>query len=403
MPAGSRVPSTQPTGAAESDWSRPDLSLVLGSLAGLAVVGVLLARDVASGRPATASAASVGRVEAVLGQVLRRSEGTLAWHQTLAGDPVVVRDSLYVPPGAFAALALADGSRLDLGERTLVVLEPPTEEGLALRLVKGSLTGFAAGPLALRGGRSDARLEPGAAARIEAAEGAEPRVAVLAGRALVEGAPVEAAPGSVRLESPENHQRLYLAGFPARVTLRWDPANPSLRVEASGADGAAVPSPVEPARAGEAELPVPAPGAYGWRLLDGNGAPRSETRRFFALADEPPRHVTPRAGEIVLAPEGAQVPFWWTAAPGARRYRLEVALDPGFAKVAFSVESETPGAWVTPPPPEGVYLWRVRVSQPGREGAPWSEATSFRLIRRPLPEAPRLLDPSIEVDGGAAR
>jgi hypothetical protein len=154
---------------------------------------------------------------------------------------------------------------------------------------------------------------------------------------------------------------------------------------------------------GEAELLVPAPGAFTWRLVDGTGAPRSEARRFFALEDPPSRPVTPRAGEVVLAPERAQVPFFWTAAPGASRYRIEVAQDPGFASVALSAESEAPGTWLTPPPAEGVYHWRVRVSQPGREQAPWSAPTPFRLIRRPLPQAPVLFDPSIEVERGTAR
>jgi hypothetical protein len=69
--------------------------------------------------------------------------------------------------------------------------------------------------------------------------------------------------------------------------------------------------------------------------------------------------------------------------------------------VVLAAESETPGAWITPGTPEGVFHWRVRVAQADREGSPWSASTPFRLIRRPLPEAPELFDPSIEVERAA--
>jgi hypothetical protein len=403
MPGGSRVVSSQLTAA--TDWTRADFALALSSLAGLAAVGALLVRDVASERDARPEAGpAAGRVEWLLGDVLRRPDGTLAWHETGAGDELHAYDSLYVPPGAYATVHLADGSRLDLAERTLVVIEPPAPAGQALRLVKGSLTGFAAGTVAVRGGETVALLEPGSAALLDAGEDAAPRVEVLAGRAIVGNAAVGPAPGAVRLDAPARHERLYAASFPAPVTLRWDPGDPSLRVEVAGSPGALPPPTLlSPAGAGEASFEVPAPGAYTWRLVDAAGAPRSETRRFFALEDAPPRPVTPAAGEIVLAPGGAQIPFFWTAAQGARRYRLEIAPDPAFAAVGFGTESETPGAWITPGMPEGVYHWRVRVSQPGREGSPWSVSTPFRLIRRPLPEAPRLFDASIEVERGTAR
>jgi hypothetical protein len=397
------VVSSQVTSAADSDWTRADLALALGSIAGLVAVGAFLVWDVASERDARPRAAApLGRVEWLLGDVLRRPEGTLAWNETRAGDDVVARDSLYVPPGGFATIALADGSRLDLEESTLVVIDPPAPAGPAVRLVKGKLTGFAAVSITVRGDRDAAVLEAGSTALLGAEENAAPRVEVLTGRAVVGSAAVEAARGTARLEAPERNQRLYLPSFPTAVTLRWNPADPSLRVEVEAPPGV-LPgaASLEPKEAGEASFSVPGPGPYTWRLVDAAGKPRSETRRFFALEDAPPRPLTPRDGEIVLAPQGAQVPFWWTAAAGARRYRLEVAPDPGFAQVVLAAESETPGAWITPGTPEGVFHWRVRVAQADREGSPWSASTPFRLIRRPLPEAPELFDPSIEVERAA--
>jgi len=88
---------------------------------------------------------------------------------------------------------------------------------------------------------------------------------------------------------------------------------------------------------------------------------------------------------------------------GFARYRVEIATDSAFARVAFAADAEGPGLWAAPRLPEGVYYWRVRASEADRGEAPFSAPSPFRLIHRPLPEAPQLFDPSIEVDRGDAR
>jgi hypothetical protein len=88
---------------------------------------------------------------------------------------------------------------------------------------------------------------------------------------------------------------------------------------------------------------------------------------------------------------------------GASHYRVEISPDASFAKIDLSADVEGPGLWTALDLPEGIYHWRVRAREAERGEAPFSDPSPFRLIRRPLPQAPQLFDPSIEVDHGDAR
>ncbi len=69
-----------------------------------------------------------------------------------------------------------------------------------------------------------------------------------------------------------------------------------------------------------------------------------------------PLHPTPNALDVTVAPL-----FLWSAVPGADRYRLEVATEPSFQNVIYSVISEKTqhglDEWLEP---ETRYYWRVR-------------------------------------------
>jgi hypothetical protein len=82
---------------------------------------------------------------------------------------------------------------------------------------------------------------------------------------------------------------------------------------------------------------------------------------------------------------------------------VELSTDPAFGTIVFSADAEGPGLWAALQLAEGVYYWRVRASAAERGPAPFSRPSPFRLIHRPLPEAPQLFDSSIEVVHGDAR
>ncbi len=383
-----------------------DRSLAIACGLGLALVTLLLVLDYRSDPSPRGDAPALARLARAQGRVMRRPAGTLAWEPAGAGEGLHAGDSVYVPPEASASVEFAAGSTLEVEERSLVVIEPPepARPGTRLALLKGALSGSAgAAPIAVRaGGGTVAVLDPGAAARLETGP-AGPRLDVLAGRARLGDTAMAAGP-RVRLDSPARNQRIWAARFPAAVVLAWDGSAASgLKVEAAR-DTAFEPllasAPAEP---GQLDLRIPESGPWFWRVADAGGKPRSETRRLLVVEDRPPTPFSPMAGEIVLAPQGVQVPFWWTAVDGAARYRIEIAAEPSFGALAFSAAASGPGIWAALDLPEGVYYWRVRVDQPERGESPFSSHSTFRLIRRPLPDAPRLFDPTLEVERGTAR
>ena len=376
-----------------------DRVVALACAVGLAAVAVLLWLDMRGAGAATATAEEAGRLRHAEGGVLRRPAGTLVWERTSAGASLSARDSVYVPPGGSASVELGAGTSIELEESSLVVIEPPdpAERGARLALLRGELSGTAGqAPLAVRSGRSLAVLEPAAQARLTAA-GVGSRVDVLSGTARVDGAAVAALAG-VRLEAPARGQRFYARRFPTSVALRWDgAASAGLTLEVGRDAGFSGRRARAPGEAGRFDLDVREAGGYHWRLVDAGGRPRSEARKLVVVADRPPTPFSPASGEIVLAPRGVPVPFWWTAAEGAARYQMEIAAEPSFRNPAFAAPASGPGLWAPLELPEGIYYWRVRVADPGRGEAPHSAAVPFRLIRLPLPDAPRLLDPTIEV------
>ncbi len=389
-----------------SDPADRDGQLAIACAAGLAVVTLLLGLDYRSELRPAGDAPALARLAHAQGRVMRRPAGTLEWEPATAGESLRAHDSLYVPPDASASVEFASGSTLEVEPRSLVMIESPEapHPGTRLALLKGALSGSAGKlPLAVRaGGRDEAVLDPGASARVAIDPGG-PRLEVLAGAARLGGTAV-AAPAQVRLDAPARNQRIWSAAFPVPVALSWDGlAAAGLRVEAARDTSFERSLASAPAEPGRLDVKIPESGSWFWRIADAAGRSRSETRRLMVVEDRPPTPFSPMAGEIVLAPPGVQVPFWWTAVDAASRYQLQIAAEPSFRNLAFSGTASGPGLWAALDLPEGVYYWRVRVDQPERGESPFSTYSPFRLIRRPLPDAPHLFDPTLEVNRGAAR
>jgi hypothetical protein len=254
--------------------------------------------------------------------------------------------------------------------------------------------------LTVQAGESRARVAAGGAV----AAGPDTGVELIEGRATVDGEERRGARPRVELVMPARSHRVYVQEFPEPVALRWDgEAAGAFTLEVSRERSFARRVATGPGVAGFFEVSVDAPGPWYWRIVDGSGAPASEVRKFMAVADRPPRPFSPAPGEIVLAPQGVQVPFWWTAVAGAAGYRVEVASDSAFQRIAHSEPASGPGLWARLELPEGIYFWRVRAERPRQPDhlSPASATVSFRLIRRPVLDAPELFDATIEGAGHA--
>ncbi|MDQ3267062.1 MAG: hypothetical protein M3Y59_25985 [Myxococcota bacterium] len=390
----------------------PDLDWPLSAVALLAALlsGYLLSQP-ATLRPVgwTPPTPQAGTLTFQVGEVRRRPAGTLIWYPAGHGDPVFVGDALFVAPASSAMVDLEGGAQLELDQNTLVVLEPPGRDQLEPRRVaihKGSLSGSSgAQALSLEAHGTVAALQPNARAELSL-EATGAQIAVRqgevsvqgpegpsrlgpreSGRFLVGGALVRTQAPPVTLQSPAPRHRA-LAHTP--LVFSWTPRAPGASLQLSADRTFESPLPQTGAD-GRLSLGL-APGVYWWRVVDAEGRPLSERRGLTLLENVSPQTISPARDERY--PEST-VELRWSEVEGAAGYQLEVAAEPGFARVLFQWEAT--GArhrWVGAP--EGDFWWRVRATIADHRGQ-WSPPSPFRILLQPLPAAPVLSEPEIEL------
>lgn len=387
-----------------------------GASALIAAVALTLALGAGHAGDVVSTTPTVASVKQATGEVKVRLAFTLGWRGANRGVEVHDGDALFVPPGAEATLAFIDGTELALDERSLVVIERPRAGVRSVTLRQGSVSGRVGSEgLTLQTTAGEARLEALSEARVELT-GQQLEVSVKKGTAKVQGGTggekiiasgqrvaaaragtTDLAPFPVTLLLPEAQARLLFRGEPAPVTLTWSGEAPAgARVQVARDRLYAFVDQELTARGGSLTLKEPSKGVTWWRLVDAEGRPISEARRFTCTEDVAPVAMYPRSGEVLLAPPGTAVAFAWAPLPGISRYRLEISPSQGFEPVTVSEVASGATARLSLTLNEAMWFWRVRVDDESGQGAP-SEPMRFRVIHKGIPEAPELLNPEIEV------
>ena len=359
---------------------------------------------------------TVASVKQASGEVKVRLAFTLGWRGANRGAEVHDGDALFVPPGAEATLSFIDGTELSLDERSLVVIERPRAGVRSVTLRQGSVSGRAgSNGLTLQTSAGEARLDAQTEARVELT-GQQLEVSVKSGTAKVQGGAggqkiiasgqrvaaakagtTELAAYLVELQAPDAQARFAFRGDPAAVTLTWSGEPPAgARVQIARDRLYAFVDTEHPATGGRLVIKEPSKGVTWWRIVDGEGHPISEARRFTCVEDVAPVAMYPRSGEVLFAPPGTAVGFAWAPLPGISRYRLEISPSQGFEPVTVSEVASGATARLSLSLNEAMWFWRVRVDDESGLGAP-SEPMRFRVIHKGIPEAPELLNPEIEV------
>lgn len=361
-------------------------------------------------------APAVASVKQRVGSVKVRPLSTLGWRDVERGLEVHDGDALFVPPGAEATITFLDGSELAIDERSLVVIEKPRAGPRSVTLRQGSVSGRAgSNGLTLSTPNGEAQLDARAEARVEL-QGTSLEVSLKKGAARVQnkvgtrlltasGERVSAGQSEVKLlaawpvqlQSPEALARVMFRGAPPEITFSWSGAVPPdahlqlardrlfafVEVDAPAHDGHFV--------AGNCTR-----GVTWWRIVDANDEPISEARRVSCVEDVAPVALTPRPGEVVLAPPGSTTGFGWTPLGGVTKYRLEISAQEDFTELAAVFQVAGTGARVALTLEEAQWFWRVRADDDSESTAP-STPLRFRVIHKGIPDAPELLTPLIEV------
>ena len=385
-------------------------------LAGASAVVAAVSLTLAVGlRPPSSNEVSdgpaVAAVKDALGSVRMRPPSTLGWRDVQRGLEVRDGDSIFVPPGAAATLRFVDGTELAIDERSLVVIEKPRAGTRNVALRQGSVSGSAgSAALTLVTPAGEARLDPRSEARF-AVKGKDLEIAVRTGSAQVKDKRIEGGqranaaatgtqlldPWAVTLDAPEPQARFMFRGTPGEVVLRWKGRVPErARVQLARDRLFAFVDGDEPAQNGTFTVAQPERGVTWWRVVDEEGQPLSEARRFSCVEDVAPVALAPLNGEVVLAPPGTLVGFSWTPLAGVTRYRIEIAATEAFTTLAAEVPVEGTGARVPLRLDEASWFWRVRADDDPESTNP-SKPFRFRVIHKGIPDAPELLTPQIEV------
>jgi hypothetical protein len=133
--------------------------------------------------------------------------------------------------------------------------------------------------------------------------------------------------------------------------------------------------------------------SYYWAVLpaqgyDGSlalGNPLLATAADFQKQSLAPSLLSPAAAQVFLD----QPSFRWSAAEGARRYRLQVASDPSFSNLLDDVTTDgTSYSSNTTYPADTVLYWRVRADDENLNGLSWSAVGTFqKTLAVPVPSA----------------
>jgi hypothetical protein len=397
----------------DKDWV---LSLV--ALAGALGSGVLLISEPAA-RPLNLDGRPIAEVTFSSSSLRRRPAQTLVWEDLARGASVNDADILFVPPGGEARIRFTDGSVLELDESSLVVLAAPEAQRPSAQLKQGSVSAQAgggglliesAGGQTTLQGEAEGRVEVSPAgaqvqvfkgsATVAAAGGKQTLGANQGGGFSASGQWNEQVPAPAALESPARNQRLFFReAQPGPLSFQWKGAREGLSLQLARDRLFGFVTTQTPVSGNGHTVAQPGPGLHWWRLVDERGVPVSEARRFTLIADVPPEPVAPRANSVLWATESRAGAFRWTEIPNVRHYRVEIASTRDFAHLSLHLDAEGSPLWVRPQLAEGYYWWRVRADEPERGESAFSEPVPFRLIHRPIPEAPELIDSEVEVDG----
>lgn len=344
--------------------TRPPLDLrtiavAAGCLLGATLTGYLLYRDTHGG-PVKGHSAVMGVVEKSDSFVRRKLSDSYLWDPIEANGALYRHDSVQTGPGSFARIRLKNGSVIDLGEESLVVIDD--QANMSLDFVRGSAVVHDTGGDRAVQVRQDGKTE---IKRI-----------------------------SARLDSPEAYATLYArSGFRRSVQFSWTlrsaepkPAQPEgLTLEVSTdrifSGGGTRRFPVSAGARSTLALALPA-GTYFWRLLK-QQSPISITRRF-EIADVRPLQPIRPALDQAIQPRspGDPVQFGWseaTTSSTSGKSWIEISQDPSFRTLTqrTPIVPQSLTAAI-PAPPEGHYYWRIQSRFPGIEVG--SDPAEFRIV-----------------------
>ncbi len=310
-----------------------------------------------------ATGPQVGTLESAQHSVRRKPATSFLWAQVAPGALLSRRDAVQVGTGGSATIRLMDGSSVELGENSLVVLEDSRD--MALSFLQGSFV--------VRKGATDTLLR-------------------------VEKGKTKSEVLRVRLLRPLPQQVVFTSGAiqPNAFEFEWVPSSKGITENQAVQISSRRSFSPETTRTFPMDLNAKrmthalGAGSYYWRLVSGT-TPLSETRSFKVVPAKALQPSAPSENEkLTTWSKGGRIPFSWDVVrsegvvPDTIPTHLEISEKADFSTLKFQtrVAPSASMAWLDAVPP-GDYYWRLTSRYPG-------VTVSSRGIRFRLASAPKL-------------
>ncbi len=388
----------------------------------LAVAYVIADDSILFSRAKPSTGEVIGTVESFVNDVKSRPAVTPVWDEVEGKQELRQRDHLFTAGASRVGLVLKDGTRLDVEEQSLVVVELEP---------RGSLLDIRKGLVYIVPGRSDvdvAFLVNGVRGSVAAGEseaivsvGADGTadVTVLKGSAKIgEGAESRTIggreTGTVSREGRLGEvKRLAVSlGLPAwnaevdvgaggAAEFSWELGEPlrDARIELARDSMFTDVVRSQAVSGSSASVAAPPTGPLYWRVrgtkAQSGEAVVSDVRKVSIIRYVPPELRAPREGEVFVhgrpGGSGAGAVFDWQSASGSRSATLEIASDAAFATVVHRADAARPPLAVKLA--DGAYYARIRGVYAAGASSPWGEAVTFSVaplppLSAPMAEAP---------------
>lgn len=286
----------------------------------------------------------VGIVESTHAKVRRRAARSYLWTFVEPDSPLGKKDAIQTAEESSATVRLKNGSQLEIGENSLVVMDDTAQ--LSLQFLRGSFT--------LRKNEGDSLITVGSN-----------------GQTNLQKLPL-------RLLSPEQQATISISPSESRALVKFtwaaageaSPLTEAPTIQISKAPDFAPKYtrlfPLKSARDTSFQTRLE-PGVYFWRVVS-KGSPVSEALRLTLTRVNPLIPIFPTEGEKLRWEADKGVEFRWTLPDtlGSTRalhatHEIEVAKDPGFKQIVKkeTVSALAEGALLASLG-EGDFFWRIR-------------------------------------------
>jgi len=350
----------------------------------------------------------------------RKYSDQVIWETITENSVLYDNDSLRTADGSEAVVLLDDGTRIELGEETLIMLAR-SGRGLSIDFRQGTIAARAGAAPRREGqsasGGAEAGFDAGSATNIEIKSG-DTAVALAKTDAtlnkkkgasdlvldVTRGKAVVAQAGK-RVEVRENEQAVIdakqkapvirkasiipLAGSgaviseneTAAVEFAWQGEGAGPFTLLVGRDASLATPLISRQAAGLRETLTLSPGTWYWRVTGREGE-ASRIERTIVVRAVVPQPVQPAEGAVIsFYTAQPLVRLAWLADEAASGYDVEISRDAGFSALSARLQSQT-GSIATDSLAEGEYWWRVRARYASARGAQVTGRPARFVIRK---------------------